>query len=71
MAPFGNLCARTTKRIDSCRFMVGKVASVKINEKILKQLLTNKKTDVISGFVSKTGMKFDAPLKLTDEGDII
>ena len=38
--------------------------------KILKQLLTNKKTDVISGFVSKTGMKFDAPLKLTDEGDI-
>ena len=25
---------------------------------------------MISGFVSKTGMKFDAPLKITDEGDI-
>ena len=27
-------------------------------------------TEVISGFVSKTGMKFDAPLKLTEDGDI-
>ena len=71
VAPFGFVCENNKKDDpDSCRFMVGKVASVKINEKILKQLLTNKKTDVISGFVSKTGMKFDAPLKLTDEGDI-
>ena len=71
MVPFGFVCENNKKEDpDSCRFMVGKVASVKINEKILKQLLTNKKTDVISGFVSKTGMKFDAPLKLTDDGDI-
>ena len=71
VAPFGFVCENNKKEDpDSCRFMVGKVASVKINEKILKQLLTNKKTDVISGFVSKTGMKFDAPLKLTDDGDI-
>ena len=33
-------------------------------------LLTEKKTDVIHGFVAKTGMMFDAPLKLTDEGKI-
>lgn len=50
--------------------MVGKVASVKIKESVLKELLTKKKTEVISGFVSKTGMKFDAPLKLTQDGDI-
>ena len=55
---------------ESCRFMVGKVASVKIKESVLKELLTKKKTEVISGFVSKTGMKFDAPLKLTEDGDI-
>ena len=34
------------------------------------QTETKKKTEVISGFVSKTGMKFDAPLKLTEDGDI-
>ena len=50
--------------------MVGKVASVKIKESVLKELLTKKKTEVISGFVSRTGMKFDAPLKLTEDGDI-
>ena len=42
----------------------------KIKESVLKELLTKKKTEVISGFVSKTGMKFDAPLKLTEDGNI-
>ena len=71
VAPFGFVC-ENNRRDDpeSCRFMVGKVASVKIKESVLKELLTKKKTDVISGFVSKTGMKFDAPLKLTEEGHI-
>lgn len=71
VAPFGFVC-ENNRRDDpeSCRFMVGKVASVKIKESVLKELLTKKKTEVISGFVSKTGMKFDAPLKLTEDGDI-
>jgi DNA topoisomerase-3 len=71
VAPFGFVC-ENHRRDDpeSCRFMVGKVASVKIKESQLKELLIRKKTDVISGFVAKTGMKFDAPLKLTEEGDI-
>ena len=34
----------------------------------VKELLLRGKTDVIKGFVAKTGMKFDAPLKLTPEG---
>jgi DNA topoisomerase-3 len=71
VAPFGFVC-ENNRRDDpeSCRFMVGKVASVKIKESQLKELLLRGKTDVISGFVAKTGMKFDAPLKLTEEGDI-
>lgn len=71
VAPFGFVC-ENNRRDDpeSCRFMVGKVASVKIKESVLKELLTKKKTEVISGFVSRTGMKFDAPLKLTEDGDI-
>lgn len=31
-------------------------------------MLLRGRTDVIKGFVAKTGMKFDAPLKLTIEG---
>ena len=71
VAPFGFVC-ENNRRDDpeSCNFMVGKIASVKIKEAQLKELLIRKKTDVISGFVAKTGMKFDAPLKLTADGDI-
>ena len=71
VAPFGFVCENNKKDDpDSCSFMVGKIASVKIKESQLKELLIRKRTDVIEGFVAKTGMKFDAPLKLTPEGDI-
>ena len=71
VAPFGFVCENNKKDDpESCRFMVGKVAGVKIKESVLKELLVRKKTDVITGFIAKTGMKFDAPLKLTEEGDI-
>jgi DNA topoisomerase-3 len=71
VAPFGFVC-ENNRRDDpeSCRFIVGKVAGVKLKEAQLKELLLRGKTDVITGFVAKTGMKFDAKLKLTKEGDI-
>ena len=50
--------------------MIGKIASVKLKEEQVKELLTNGKTSVIEGFVAKTGMKFDAPLKLTEDGQV-
>lgn len=40
--------------------MIGSIASVRLKEAQVKELLTKKKTEVISGFVAKTGMKFDA-----------
>ena len=54
VAPFGFVC-ENNKRDDpsSCNFMVGKIASVKIKESQLKELLIRKKTDVIEGFVAK------------------
>ena len=71
VTPFGFACENHKRDVaDSCRFVVGQVASVKIKEAQLKELLLKGKTDVIEGFVAKTGMKFDAPLKLTKEGDI-
>ena len=44
---------------------------MKLKEAQVKELLIRKKTDVIQGFVAKTGMKFDAPLKLTDDGEVV
>ena len=62
--------ANVSARQQSCSFMIGSIASVRLKEAQVKELLTKKKTEVISGFVAKTGMKFDAPLKLTEEGEI-
>ena len=69
--PFGFACENYKKEGDAnCTFAVGRIASVKIKEQQLKQLLINGKTDVIEGFVAKTGMKFDAPLKLGKDGNV-
>lgn len=71
VTPFGYGCSNYNKeQEDSCRFVIGKIASVKLKEAQVKELLTRKKTGVIEGFVARTGMKFDAPLKLTEEGEI-
>ncbi len=69
--PFGFGCANYSKENpDSCRFSIGKIAGVSLKEAQVKELLLRGKTDVIQGFVAKTGMKFDAPLKLTIEGQV-
>ncbi len=71
VTPFGYGCSNYSKENpDSCRFMIGKIASVKLKEAQVKELLTKGKTGVIEGFVAKTGMKFDASLKLTEDGNI-
>lgn len=69
--PFGYGCANYSKDDEnSCRFSIGKVAGVTLKEAQVKELLLRKKTDVISGFIAKTGMMFDAPLKLTEDGRV-
>lgn len=68
---FGFGCASYSKENpDSCRFSIGQIAGVKLKEAQVKELLTRRKTGVIEGFVAKTGIKFDAPLKLTLEGQV-
>ena len=69
--PFGYGCANYSKDDEkSCRFSIGKIAGVALKEAQVKELLLRKKTDVISGFIAKTGMMFDAPLKLTEDGRV-
>ena len=70
--PFGFACAKNDKdNPESCRFVVSSVASVKIKEATLKELLQNGKTGIIEGFVAKTGMKFDAALKLDENKQVV
>lgn len=71
---FGYGCSNYNKddAEHSCRFAVNsKIAGVKISDSIAKQLLTHKKTDVIQGFLAKSGARFDAPLKLTADGQVV
>lgn len=68
--PFGYGCANYNGEAEgSCRFSIGKIAGVKLKESQVKQLLIAGKTDVISGFKSKAGKKFEAALKL-EEGRV-
>lgn len=69
--PFGYGCANYSKdNPKSCRFSIGRIAGVTLKEAQVRELLLRGKTEVIKGFVAKTGMKFDAPLKLTAEGQV-
>ena len=71
VTPFGYGCTNYKKDDpESCRFVIGQIAGVKLKEAHVMQLLTEGKTEVISGFVAKTGMMFDAPLRLGKEGRI-
>lgn len=65
---FGYRCKNNIRdNQDSCPFFLGKVAGVDIPEEQFVKLITEKKTDVITGFLSKKGLYFDARLKLNDE----
>ncbi len=71
VTPFGYGCLNYRKEDEnSCRFTIGKIAGVSLKEEQVKELLTTKKTGVISGFIAKTGMMFDAPLRLTEDGRV-
>ena len=65
---FGYKCKNNIRdNVDSCPFFVGKVAGVDIPEDQFIKLIKEKQTDVITGFLSKKGLFFDARLKLNDE----
>lgn len=64
---FGYHCSNNKKEDEnSCKFFIGSIAGVVLKEAQIKQLLQAGKTDVIQGFIAKTGMMFDASLKLED-----
>ena len=69
--PFGYGCSNYKADKTGCNFTIGEVAGVALKEKHVKQLFTTGKTDIIKGFKAKTGKKFEAPLKLTEDKKIV
>lgn len=55
---------------NGCKFFVGEICGVKISPQQIRNLMNNGRTDLIQGFVSKKGNKFNAILKI-QEGNII
>lgn len=69
--PFGYGCMGYKKEDEnSCRFMIGKIAGVTLKDAQVEELLLTKKLGPLSGFIAKTGMMFDASLKLTEDGKV-
>ncbi|MCR5256110.1 MAG: topoisomerase C-terminal repeat-containing protein [Acetatifactor sp.] len=67
VTPFGYGCANYNKDDpeNSCKFSIGQVAGKKLSESNIKELLSVGETDVITGFKSKKGSRFDAKLALS------
>nr|MCR5468171.1 topoisomerase C-terminal repeat-containing protein [Lachnospiraceae bacterium] len=67
----GFRCEHYSREEGGCDFYVGKVAGVKIPEEQFIKLISEKKTDVITGFLSQKGLYFDARLKLDEENKVV
>ena len=67
--PFGFGCDNYNKDGTGCNFSIGQIAGRTMSEKEVVTLLTDKKTELLSGFTSKTNKKFNAILILKEDGD--
>ncbi|MBV4431281.1 topoisomerase C-terminal repeat-containing protein [Clostridium tyrobutyricum] len=57
---------------EGCKFFIGKnIAQKNITESMARKLVKDKKTNVIKGFKSKAGKKFDAALTVDKDGKIV
>lgn len=55
----------------ACDFFIGKVAGLEISKDDVTKLLTDKITDTIAGFTSKSGNSFDAKLAFDDQFRVV
>ena len=69
--PFGYGCSNYKKDGTGCKFAIGKIAGKDLSDEEVTTLLTDKKTQVLSGFRGKTGKVFDAALKLNEDNQVV
>ncbi len=63
----GYRCEDYKKEEGGCNFFIGPVAGVNLSKEDFTKLITEKLTDKIAGFTSKSGNTFDARLALDEE----
>ena len=68
---FGYKCANNVSAGEGCSFYIGKIAGRMLSKEEFESLLKDKKTEKLSGFMSKAGKPFDAALKLDDDFKVI
>ncbi len=66
---YGFICQKCKEDRSLCYFSISKIASRSLSEEELRSLITNGKTEVLSGFVSKNKKKFSAALVLSKQED--
>lgn len=66
----GYRCKNYAKEEGKCDFFLGKVAGLDIEEEQVRKLLKDRQTDLITGFLSRKGMYFDAMLVLKEDGSV-
>lgn len=69
---YGYGCS-TYKKDDptSCQFFIGKIAGKMLNEEQAKTLIRRKRVGPLKGFTSKNDKKFEASLKLNEDGKVM
>ncbi|RKM61021.1 DNA topoisomerase III [Butyrivibrio sp. CB08] len=69
---WGYKCEGNQKDVEgSCDFFIGKVAGLELPKEAVIKLLTDKVTDKISGFTSKSGNSFDAMLAFDEQYRVV
>ncbi|SDB08765.1 DNA topoisomerase III [Eubacterium oxidoreducens] len=66
---FGYGCSNYFDEKTKCRFSIGQIAGVSLEEEDFIDLINNGRTGIIDGFVSKNKSKFKAVLKLVKDED--
>lgn len=69
--PFGYGCSNYNKDGTGCRFAIGRIAGKDLGDEEVRELVSNRKTQIISGFTGKTGKTFDAALKLNEKNQAV
>ncbi len=65
------LCENLQRETKPCKFKVGKtILEQPVDEVQVKKLLTDRKSDLLTKFVSRYGKSFSAHLKMTDKGKV-
>ena len=69
VSKYGYMCSAYDKE-SGCKFAIGEIAGIMLKESDVEKLLSAGITDIIKGFKSKSGKKFEAKIKIGEGGKL-